>query len=478
MSKNGVSKYKLNNIQTFLIGFGFLASSLAWGIYNSQVPLMLEERFLFGTTTIGTIMTIDNFFGVIFQPLVGAWSDNTRTRFGKRMPWIMLGIPICAIAFALIPLQFNIVFFMAAVIIFNLVMALWRSPVISLMPDVTARPLRSKANGIINLMGGVGSVLAFLVGGILADLDENKSLVFLMGSIVMALSLVVLLLFVREPDSIVFRREKGIQISNSIANKWAEAALVDVEQADREHEQMLAEQSGEEVSIDPNLDESEIDEIVEEEDVKLKGLDALKMLKKAERKSLVFLLFAIFSWFMGYNAIETFFTLFATNTYNISDGSATTMLTGFSLAFLLFALPAGMIGQRLGRSKTIRLGLIGIAILFIPIILNPAQLVLQILLIGGGICWSLININSLPMVLEFASNKTLGSFTGYYYLFSFTAAIASPIIFGAIRDITNDYNSLFVYAVVFFVIALVCMFNVHHGDAVVTGNSKENAVEK
>ena len=145
---------RLNYKQTFLIGFGFLASSLAWSIYNSQVPLILSERFLLSNTLIGTIMTIDNFFGVIFQPLIGAWSDNTRTRIGRRMPWIAIGLPLCAIIFSLVPLQQILFAFMAVIILFNLIMALWRSPVISLMPDVTPAPLRSEANGIINMMGG------------------------------------------------------------------------------------------------------------------------------------------------------------------------------------------------------------------------------------------------------------------------------------------------------------------------------------
>ena len=153
--------------QIFLIGFGFLASSLAWSIYNSQVPLILEQRFQLSGVLIGTIMTIDNFFGVIFQPLVGAASDKTRTRVGRRLPWIIFGIPICALFFSLAPLQQSLRAFMGAIIVFNLVMSLWRSPVISLMPDVTARPLRSKANGVINMMGGIGSILAFFVGGIL-----------------------------------------------------------------------------------------------------------------------------------------------------------------------------------------------------------------------------------------------------------------------------------------------------------------------
>ena len=156
---------KLDYRKTFLIGFGFLASSLAWSLYNAYVPTMLEERFALSTTVIGTIMTIDNFFGIIFQPVVGILSDRTHTRFGHRMPWIMVGLPICAVLFAIIPQMYTLAAMMAVLIGFNFVMSLWRSPVIALMPDVTPRPLRSKANGVINLMGGLGSIIAFFFGG-------------------------------------------------------------------------------------------------------------------------------------------------------------------------------------------------------------------------------------------------------------------------------------------------------------------------
>lgn len=393
---------RLNYPQTFLIGFGFLASSVAWALYNSQVPLILSERFLISNTLIGTIMTIDNFFGVIFQPLIGAWSDNTRTRVGRRMPWIALGLPVCAILFSLVPLQQTLFMFMAVIIAFNLIMALWRSPVISLMPDLTPAPLRSEANGIINMMGGIGSIIAFFFGGLLSDLRGDKFYAFLMGTVLRLLALVILLKYIREPDSIRYKQQHNIPVRETIANKWSQRA----------REQMTR-HSG--------VEESEQDE------TKQRSLTSFLALPGDQKTSLVALLISIFTWFMGYNAIETFFTLYATNTYGITGGQATMMLTGFSLTFLIFAIPAGLLGQKIGRKKTILLGLIGIIISFLPILAEPSQWLVQILLIAGGACWACVNINSLPMVLEFSSNKTIGSFTGYYYLFSFTAAIVSPI---------------------------------------------------
>lgn len=263
----------LNYRKTFLIGFGFFASSLAWSIYNSFVPVLLEERYLQSTALIGFIMTIDNIFGVIFQPLVGQISDRTRTRFGKRMPYILIGIPICAVAFFFIPRTKSLIAMMTVIIIFNLVMSIWRSPVISLMPDLTPPVHRSKANGIINLMGGVGGIVAFLAGGYLANVGGDN-MPFLMGSIIMIFALLMLFFFVKEPDS-----------RNLVT---------------------ASEKTGENISK------------------KLLG-----DLSKEEKRSLLFLLFAIFFWFCGYNAVESFFTLYATKQLMVSKGDAAMMLSLF-----------------------------------------------------------------------------------------------------------------------------------------------------
>ena len=433
-------KPRLNYKQTFLIGFGFLASSLAWAIYNSQVPLILSERFLLSNTLIGTIMTIDNFFGVIFQPLIGAWSDNTRTRIGRRMPWIAIGLPICAILFSLVPLQQTLFAFMAVIILFNLIMALWRSPVISLMPDVTPAPLRSEANGIINMMGGVGSIVAFFFGGMLSELRDDKFFAFFMATVIMLMALLVLLKFIREPDAIRFKEEQQIPIRDNTASRWAQAARL-------------------------SIDRHRIPDTDPIDEEKQRSFTAFNALSGPEKRSLVSILVSIFAWFLGYNAIETFFTLYATSTYGITGGQATMMLAGFSLTFLLFAIPAGLIAQKFGRKRTIVTGLIGIIGLFLPILAQPSQWLLQILLILGGACWAMININSLPMVLEFASEKNIGAFTGYYYLFSFTAAIVSPIFFGAIQDIFDSNGLLFLFAIICFSIAFFFMQFVKHGDS-------------
>ncbi|MDI9497859.1 MAG: MFS transporter [Bacillota bacterium] len=433
----------LNYRQTLLIGFGFFGSSLIWSIYNAMVPVMLETRFDLSTTLIGIIMTIDNFFGVIFQPTVGILSDRTRTRIGRRLPWIAAGMPLSAFLFALLPFMSTLSVMMVLLVLFNFIMSLWRSPVIALMPDVTPKALRSKANGIINLMGGLGSVLAFLVGGLLAKLHPQLIYPFAMAAVVLLLALVMLLAFVREPDAVAWRREKGIEVPDKHGYRFA-AEVLDAGLAEKTEAAAESELPGRR---------------------SLGGIrGALAHLEGSERRSLLLMLAAIFFWFTGYNAVETFFTLYAVNVHGLEAGSATMMLTAFSLMFMIFALPSGHLAERFGRLRLIRIGLVGLVVVFIPINVVDHPLLMLALLAVGGVFWACININSLPMVVELATRDSVGSFTGFYYFFSFSSAIVSPILFGWIRDLTDNYSTLFIYTPIAFALALLAMTQVRHGD--------------
>jgi MFS family permease len=391
---------KLNVKKTLLLSFGFFASQIAWSIYNSFVPQILEN-FIERTSVIGFIMTIDNIFGVIFQPVFGKLSDSTRTRFGRRMPYIFTGLPICAAAFSLVPHMNGIWQLMAVLIVFNFVMSAWRSPVVALMPDLTPGPLRSQANGIVNLMGGVGSLIAFFAGGILFKAG-GFPLPFFMSSAMMLLALAVMALFVREPKN----------------------------------------------AYEPEVAEKKTDVV----------------LNKNEKKSLLLILFGVFFWFTGYNAVETFFTLYATNTLGMNPGDAAMTLAIFSLTFLCFAVPAGFIGAKAGRRKAILTGLAGIIVLFLPLFFWSNPWVTRICLFLGGFFWALVNINSLPMVVRLSGEEKIGAFIGYYYFFSFSSQIVSPVLFGHIRDITGNYKVLFLYACIAFALAMICLFFVRHGE--------------
>jgi len=372
-------------------------------MYNTYVPVFLE-KYISSTLIIGIIMTFDNIFAVVFQPIFGTLSDKVNTRYGRRMPFLLIGVPLGAIFFSLIPFEFNLASLMVFVILMNFSMSIFRAPAVALMPDLTPAPLRSKANGVINLMGGIAAVIAFGAGGILYKIDKHYP--FFMGSIIMIVAVILLYTFVKEPRNI------------NVESK----------------------------------SEKEYTEVKDKEAAKGKFI------------SLIFLLLAIFFWFTGYQAIEAFFSLYGKYILGINEGDASILLTFFSASFVLFAIPAGIIATKFGRKKTIMTGIVGLLIIFIALIMIRSIPVIRILFIFGGLMWSAINVNSYPMVVEMANLGGIGKYTGYYYFFSSMAAIVSPALFGWIRDLTNSYQPLFIYAAVSFLFALFFMMLVKHGE--------------
>lgn len=407
---------KLNYKQTMLIGLGFFTVSIVWGIYNIAMPIYLKDLGLSGVA-VGSVMTIDNIFAVVFLPIFGALSDRTNTRYGRRMPYLLVGIPLSALAFILIPVfRLSLVPVMITVIAMNFFMSIYRAPTVALMPDFTPRPLRSKANGVINFMGGVGAVIAFLIGGFL--FRTNEYLPFAVCAFIMIVTIIVMYLTIREPK----------------------------ETADDKQAQ-------------------------ERTDDKAMG-------EKGSITSLIFLLLAIFFWFTAYNAVETFFSTFGEVVLKIDKSQSSFMLAVFSAMLVIFSIPSGFLASRIGRKNTI---LIGITVLFLVFVimnftmgLNPY--IIYVLLGIGGISWALININSYPMVVEMTSSKGIGKYTGYYYFFSMTAAIVSPILFGYIKDMIGD-RFLFVYSSIAMVLAFFFMMLVKHGESKPEAKSAFEGIE-
>ena len=397
---------KLDYKKTMLIGFGFLATSIAWAVYNTYVPLLLKS-YLTMSWQIGAIMAIDNVFGAIFQPIFGNLSDKTVTRFGRRMPYMLIGIPVCAVAFIFIPLTNSLLSLMAVVIIFNFVMSTWRSPVVALMPDLTPSKFRSQANGVINFMGGIGTLIAFVAGGLLFKAG-GMPLPFAVSSVVMIVAIIVLKFNIKEP--------------------------------------MHPVDDGPEEPARQQVTELSLEE------------------KRLKKRSLIAILLAILFWFIAYNAVETFFSIYITEANkNMTAGDASLLMSVFSISFLVFAIPAGFIGKHFGRKKTILTGLTVITILFAIMFFVNAQNILMVLLILGGLCWAAINVNSLPMVVDMTGYASLGKYTGYYYLFSFSASIVSPILFGVFRDLLQSYHILFIYSAISFAVAFICMLFIAPG---------------
>ncbi len=411
-----------------LLGCGFMGISLLWGIYNAYVPIFLQagrpdfsasagvQGFGLSTTLTGFIMTLDNLAALFILPYVGAWSDRLRTRWGRRKPFIAAGAPLALVSFIAIPnaLGNPLGLFMAAIIIMLFSMDLFRTPVIALMPDITPSPQRSQANGVINLMGGIGGILAAVVGGLMFKISVAAPFYF--GGGLMFLGCLIVLLFVREPNP------------EQAAPGTAEPKL----------------------------------------------LDSLRTVIFDRDRSALRLLAAIFFWFLSFNALEVFFTSFAVNVLNVDSGQAATLLAFFALSIILFSVPSGFLGSRFGRKRTIQVGIILFAILLSCGYFLHSALQTRILLGIAGIAWSLILVNSLPMVIDSAPPERVGAYTGLYYLASQSSAIAGPILAGkTIAVFGNDYRVAFIYGAVALGIAFAFMRGVRRGEALLTIGEKQ-----
>jgi maltose/moltooligosaccharide transporter len=419
---------KFNYGKIFLLGFGFFGVSVIWGIYNAFVPIFLADKFHLAPIWIGFFMTLDNIAALFIQPPVGAWSDRLRTKIGRRLPFILIGAPVGAVAFGLIPMAGILPLFVACTSTLILSMAIWRTPVVALMPDITPSGKRSQANGIINFMGGIGTIIALQTGGTLYKLSPNFP--FWMGSALVILAALMVLFFIREPK---------------------------------------------------NYDESEIEPNM---------FFSLREVLTDKDKSALRLFLAIFFWFIGYAAVEAFFTLYAKKHLGLNEGDGATLLSALPLLFVLFAIPSGFIASKIGRRVTISIGLIMItAVLICLYVFPPATLLAPVtklplvgiplveggarmltlagvLLMFAGVAWSFVNINSLPMVVDMTSAARLGTYTGLYYLFSTLSAIVGPNVNGWIVQLTSgNYNNIMLFAPIFMVIALVLMWGVRRGEA-------------
>ena len=406
--------------KTLLLGFGFFGVSVIWSVYNAYVPIFLANKFDLQPVLIGFFMTLDNIAALLIQPPIGAWSDRLRTPVGRRMPFILVGAPLGALAFGLVPIQTILPLFVACTSTLLLSMALWRTPVIALMPDITPSKFRSQANGIINFMGGIGAIIAFLYGADLYDL--NPAYPFWLGSVLVIFASLMVLIFIREPQEFETTDETAPSMWVSLKKVWNE-----------------------------------------------------------QEKSPLRILFAIFCWFVAYNAIEAFFTLYAVNHLGVAESDGARLLGQLSLFFVLMALPAGLIGGSIGRRRTIMIGIIGLASCMAAMFVIPAETltisltrlpvlgnvpVVGVILMLAGISWALININSLPMVVDMTDDMHIGTYTGLYYLFSTMAAILGPNLNGLIVQLSgSNYASIMVIGPIFMLLALILMAGVRRGEA-------------
>ena len=445
---------KLNTKRTVLVGLAFLSISAFWQMYDNVVPLILANNFQLDESLTGLIMAADNIFALFLLPLFGGISDKYSTKIGRRMPFILFGTAMAVILMNILPFMATAYYndkttglLIGFVVVLGLLlvsMSTYRSPAVALMPDVTPKPLRSKGNAIINLMGAVGGLIYlgvaavlysdsniakyFTIGFISGENDVsvavvNYSALFAVVSLIMVAAVAVLFATIREPK------------------------LVAENQA---YEQAHPEQI-----------------------LTTTASDGTETLPKPVKRSLAFLLISISLWFIGYNGVTTWFSTYISRVMGEGIGGASTCLLVATGGAIVSYIPIGSLASKIGRRKTIMGGVVLLAVSFLAAFfatvnatrITPPMFILFVLV---GVAWAAINVNSLPMVVEMCKGSEVGKFTGYYYTFSMVAQVVTPVLAGTLLKMIS-YKILFLYAAVFVAGSFVTMCFVKHGDNKVQG---------
>ncbi len=430
---------KLNNKRTILVGLAFLSICAFWQMYDNVIPLILTKTFHMNETYSGAIMAADNILALFLLPFFGSLSDRTSTKLGKRMPFILFGTGCAVILMNLLPLLDNsyaaepsplkLASFVIVLALLLITMGTYRSPSVALMPDVTPKPLRSRANAIINLMGAGGGVLYLAFAAVLYPNSKVKALeeagkhvdyqpLFLIVSAVMFLAVGILFLTIRE-------------------RKLTE-----------ENQALEAQHPEWNLAVDDGS-----------------GNEALP---KPVKRSLAFLLASIALWFIGYNGVTTWFSTYVDVVMGQGLGGASQCLLIATVGAVVSYIPIGALAAKIGRKRTIQIGIVLLAACFamgyvlttMYTTITPVMFVVFALV---GFAWAAINVNSLPMVVEMCKGSDIGKFTGYYYTASMAAQVVTPVLAGTLmRQI--DYRVLFPYAALFVALSFVTMLFVRHGD--------------
>ncbi|MBN2651571.1 MAG: MFS transporter [Spirochaetales bacterium] len=413
---------------TFLIGLGFFTMGLMDPLYDSFVPLFLK-KYTESLGVIGTIMTLDNIFAIFLIPIVAALSDRTMTRIGRRMPYIIVTLPMTAIFFAMIPFSAAHSLWLLILVIFflNAFKQAARGPVVALMPDIIPGEYRSEANGVINTMGGIAAIVGTIGLAKLFDIsvdlpiigNTHSKLPFMISSLLVIIAVILLFSFVKERDAI-------------------------------KH--------------------------TEETKEKVKTFSALEKIFTSSDKSAIFILMALFCWFMAYQGILPFLSIYSVEKIGVTEGTAG-MGPGFvAIAYALFAIPSGIIGHKIGRKRLIKICLIALStIILLMFFHHPLCRALNFstkaelftfwgMLFLFGIFWGSVVTNSFPMLWQMATYSDMGIYTGSYYFFSQGAAILAPILFGGLSQALG-IKAMFIIASIFMALAFVMISFVKRGDA-------------
>ena len=409
---------KLNYKRTLLIGFAFLAICAFWQFYDNEIPKILKYTFGLGETATGAVMAMDNVLALFLLPLFGSLSDKTDTRIGKRMPYIITGT-VLSIAFLYILIAVarnsgNLLIFIGVLLLLLISMGIFRSPAVSLMPDLTPAPVRSSANAIINLMGTLGGIYVLVMTKVLlkeaANPAETNYMPFTISVILcMAIGIGILVFTIKE---------------NVIKKKIKEEELEEEGSSFREK----------------------------------------TTVSKEVEKSLLFLLMSVFLWYTAYNAVTTAFSRFVVEVWDLRDGAYATCLLVATVASTHSYVPIAIISGKIGRKKTILIGIVIMATGYITAgMFHSFSFFINICFVLVGIGWASINVNSYPMVVEMCKAGDIGKFTGMYYTFSMAAQVFTPIFSGFLLEHIS-YKTLFPYAFIFSMLAFATMLMVKHGD--------------
>jgi len=408
---------KLNTKRTILVGLAFLSISSFWQMYDNIIPLILQNTFHLNESVIGAIMALDNVLAVFLLPLIGTLSDKVDTPIGKRMPFILGGTAAAVALMMLLPIadkSVNLPLFVIALALTLLAMAMYRSPAVALMPDLTPKPLRSSGNAIINLMGAVGGLMALLLIRFLVPKSVHPSYagVFIGVALIMAVSVLVLFFTIREKA-----------LSSQISREYPDEEETPLE-------------NGKPAPLAPPV-----------------------------MRSLRLILLSVSLWYMAYNAVTTAFSRYAVTVWKMEGGGFASCLMVAMVAAIISYIPTGALASRIGRRKTILFGLVLMLMSYSAVFFYPTYNVTANLLFALiGIGWAAINVNSLPMVVEMSRGSEIGKYTGLYYTFSMTAQIFTPVISGLLLQYIS-YNTLFPYAIFFTICAMLTMSQVRHGDS-------------
>ncbi len=407
---------KLNYKRTVLIGMVFLTISAFWQMYDYAMPLILKNTFHMDDTITGAIMAADNVFALFLLPIFGALSDKVRTPIGRRMPFILTGTAVAFLFLLVLPFADrteNLILFVGGLFLLLVSMGTYRSPAVALMPDLTPNSLRSKANAIINLMGAVGGVYTLLMIKVLIDKGDRPNYYPLFLSVGILMILGVLLTFVTIKEN-KLRKEVGVDS--------------------------------------------------EPEDTKVTVAQESGPLPKDVKKSLIFILMSVAFWFIAYNAVTTAFSRYVKEVWGLEgDGYADCLMIA-TVAAIISYIPIGIISSKIGRKKTILIGIVLLGSCFFAAGLYPTYHWTMVIFFAIiGFAWASIGVNSYPMVVEMSKAGDVGKYTGYYYTFSMTAQVITPILSGALLQYVS-YRTLFPYAVTFCVLAFITMSMVKHGD--------------